>query len=298
MFGSLVLLKRWHWAMIAIAIGLAAGYAALPTSLDVRAYGEGLNGPKDYERNLIRDTEGRRRFTDLVVHRQSVTTPSGGTREAWIVSGTYCGNAPEPSDRKWHWRPKFFVADEPYNPAVALAELTGGVGAERIARFKQLPNPTVVDFLEILRDMRGVHFTHAWWRTHAMATWFIGSFVLIGLIWPTVIDLVAYGRFIRPREKKEVDRPASTATAPEVRPQVTAEDLEKLNQLDAALEEGLKPTAAPATAAVPVASAPIRKLNGDAQPATAVLDPKDPCTFGAKKDDFYPTARKANDQKH
>src|SRR5438270_9433985 len=110
MFGNLVLLKRWHWLVLSLLIGAAVGYVMQPPSLGLADYGQEVNGPKDYLRNLVRETEGRRRFMDLTVHRQWVTDPAGGSREAWIVSGLYCGNASDPSDGAWHWKPRFFRA--------------------------------------------------------------------------------------------------------------------------------------------------------------------------------------------
>jgi hypothetical protein len=268
-----------------------------PTSLGLRDYGERLNGPRDYEWNLARESEGRRRFKDLVVHRQSITDPAGGSREAWIVSGLYCGNAPDPADGAWQWRAKYFVADEPYKPAIPLSQLTGVTGTNRIAEFAKLPRPNVMDYLEILHDTRGVQFHHAWWRTYAMATGFLGSLVLIGLAAPTAIDLIVFGRLIRPREKKEIERPSSPAAAPVPKPGMTAEDMKELQALDAAMEEGLKATASTkkaATAATPAAAAPIRKLSDAPQAVAALPETDRDRAFGAKPGDYYPTERKTH----
>src|SRR5258706_16247135 len=99
MLGKLISLKRWHWMAIAIMLGLSAGYVARPTSLDIRGYGESHNGHKEFERSLVEERAGRRRFKDIVVHRQSVTNPDGGTRLVWGVSGLYC--PPGAHDGKW-----------------------------------------------------------------------------------------------------------------------------------------------------------------------------------------------------
>lgn len=296
MFGNLVVLKRWHWLVVSILVGLGAGYAARPTSLDVRAFGEGMNGQKDFERALVRESEGHRRFMDIVVHRQSITDPAGGTREAWIVSGLYCGNAPDPADGNWHWRPKFFVADEPYKPVNPLSELTNGRGGESIGRFQQMARPTVLDFLEVLHDAAGVSYVHAWWRSYVIATWLVASLVLIGLVLPTAIDLIVFGRFIRPREPKALKLTASSTVPVRTETELTAKDLEELARLDAVLEEALKSGPAPAKAAAAVpAAAPVRKLNDVAQAASVPPVKEDQRTFGAKKDDYYPTERMKKD---
>jgi hypothetical protein len=293
MFGNLVLLKRWHWLVVSVLVGLAAGYAARPTSLDVRAFGEGMNGQKDFEQALVCDREGNR-FVDIVVHRQSITNPDGGTRVAWVVSGLSSGNASV--DGNWHWRPKFFIADEPYKPANSLTELTRGRAGGRIARFQQMARPTVLDFLDVLHDASGVSYVHAWWRSYAISTWLVASLLLIGLTLPTAIDLIVYGRFIRPREPKGLKLTASPSIPIGNKPKVTAEDLAQLEQLDADLEERLKADAAPAKPAVTVTAAPaIRKLSEVAQTASAVPVKEDHRIFGAKQDDYYPTDRKTKE---
>jgi hypothetical protein len=297
-FGNLVLLKRWHWLVVATLMGLAAGYAFKPTSLDLRDYGERLNGPRDYEWNLIRETKGRRRFMELEVHRQEVTNPAGGSRDAWIVSGLYCGNAPEPQDGAWHWRPKYIVADEPYKPAVPLSLLAGDKGAQRVASFGKLTHPTVLDFLDVLRDTRGVQFRNAWWLTYVKSASFAASLLLLGLIFPTAIDLIVYGRLIRPREPKGIKLTPLNATTPLPVPQVTADDMKQLEALDATMEDNLAATAAAAaSAAASPTPAPIAKLNNAPQPIAAPFAKADPRTFGAKPDDFYPTERKTTERR-
>ena len=295
MFGNLILLKRWHWLALSILIGLCAGYAAMPTSIDLRSYGEGLNGQKDFEQSLLREIKGRRRFMDLTVHRQSITNPDGGTRLAWIVSGLYCSNAPDSRDGNYHWKPYFFVADDPYKPANPLRQLTNGQGAERIAQFQKLPHPTILDFLDVLHGTVGVNFVHTRWRTYALQTYLIASILLIGFVFPTLIDLIVFGRFLRPREARGITYATFTSKASNAQPKVTADDLNKLKELDAAMEESLKAgatTAKPVPAVITPAPA-IRQLNPMPETAAAASAKEDHRAFGAKPDDYYPTEKKA-----
>jgi hypothetical protein len=274
---------------IAIMVGLSAGYVARPTSLDIRGYGEAHNGRKEFERSMVEERAGRRRFKDLVVHKQPVTNPDGGTRAVWVVSGLYC--PPESHDGKWVWRESFYVFQDVYKPAVGLNELIGGANRDAVAKFQAIAQPSVVDFLQLLSETRGVTFFHAWWRTYAFRIWFLGSIVVIGIVWPTAIDLVVYGRLIRPRERA-VHLPPSPSVVP-AKAQVSAQDMKHLQELDAALEEGLRASGAPAgeaPVAAPVA-APVRKLANAPQAATVAAGAEDHRVFGAKPDDFYPTEK-------
>ena len=132
MFGNLVLLKRWHWMAIAVIVGIAAGFAAQPTSLELRAdYGNVLNGQREFETGLVRDVQGTPRFKDIVIHRQSVESPSGPSRYVWVISGRYCPGTPDPFDGNLHWKPAVYIAPDPYHPRSNLSELLPGARAGR-----------------------------------------------------------------------------------------------------------------------------------------------------------------------
>ncbi len=127
-----------------------------------------------------------------------------------------------------------------------------------------------------------------------------GGFVVIGLIWPTILNFLVGAGFGRGKsDQKEVDL-AKYKSKPEPKKEkatVTEDDMDQLKRLEAELEASLAKGAsesAPASAgaATAVAAAPIKKLT-----ATAVEPPKvDPKAvphkdrdFGADQGDFYPT---------
>jgi hypothetical protein len=151
-----------------------------------------------------------------------------------------------------------------------------------------------VDFLRLLRTAGVVSYTDAWWRTYPAATWVGGSVLLIGVVWPTVINLLAFGRLTRPREEKGIDlskvkNPAAPAPAGP-----SAEDLEHLHELEAELEAKLAGAAPPAPAEQPTPPRRAAVLTtAPAGPAPADV-PHDDTVFGAKADDFYPTERHAD----
>jgi hypothetical protein len=297
MLGNLISLKRWHWMVIALFVGLAVGNIARPTSLDLRTeYGTALNSQKDFEIALVKEAEGRRRFKDIVVHHQSAQNPAGGEQRVWIVSGLYCTGMPNPTDGKLYWTPAFFVAGEPYRPATDLPQLAGSSSAA-VADFQKLQYPTILDFLHLLADTRAVEYRHAWWRSYSLAVWFIASVLLIGIVWPTAIDLIVFGKLIRPREKKP-DLSLSSTPQPLARPQMSAEERAKLEALDAEMAAKLaaEPLTVPAAIPGPATAKPAPILQ--AGPQAAVKTPeKKPRAFGAGAEDFYPTEQKAKTAK-
>jgi hypothetical protein len=295
MLEQIISVKRWQWLVIAAVLGGAAAYIAVPKSPDLRAdYGEARNGQADFETALLRDIEGHRQFRNILVHRQSVAEADGGERAAWIVTGLYCSGTPDPSDGKLHWKPTFFVAPEPYRPARDSSQLLGSAGPSAAGHFRQTETPTVLDFLRVVSETSGVRYTHAWWRTYAVTTWLIGSIVLIGLVWPTAIDLIVFGRFIRPRAAKVAEAAHSSSPAPAAKAEPSAEEKQKLEALNAAIEASLLAGATDTggVTAVATTSSAIKKLTAEApaQPGTTVKPSR---AFGAGAGDYYPTEQKA-----
>jgi hypothetical protein len=61
----------------------------------------------------------------------------------------------------------------------------------------------VRDYLNGLKS-QGVTYAYAWWADarYAAAVWAGGSFLLLGVVWPTLVNLLAFGTLRRPREEK------------------------------------------------------------------------------------------------
>lgn len=297
----IVSVKRWQWVVVALIVGLGLGALRKAGGPDLAAYGDGLNDPKAFERGLVTDVQGRRLWRDVVVFGCDVDDGAGGRRPAYVVAGMYCPGHPDPVDHALHWRSTFFVADVPYRPATGvLAEAAGraanGGGADAVARFAQLPRPTAVDYLAALKSAAGVEYQNQWWNTYPMWTWTVGSLLVIGLAWPTVVNLVAYGSMFRPPEEKGTDLSKVNAAAtpvPAARPEVTAEDLARLEQMGAELEAELAAEAGEAVAPAPAATErSVRDLSAASEPVAAAAAPDGPAkAFGADAEDFYPTER-------
>jgi hypothetical protein len=116
------------------------------------------------------------------------------------------------------------------------------------------------------------------------------SFVLIGVIWPTMVNLLAFGSLRRPPEQKAADLSAVKAHAGDApQPMVDADKLLALeSELTRKLADGQPP---PATVepALATADAPPRPLESAPLEPAAAPRPEDHPEYGMGKDDFYPT---------
>jgi endoglucanase len=285
--------KHWQWLLNAVLAGLVLWGVRRWGNGDPGRLGDVINDPARFERALTTRLAGIPAFKDARVYRTTLEDGAGASKPVHVVSGKYCDGQVDPGDGKYHWRPAVFVAPIPYRPSSDVHNL---VKVRASMRYRSQRDPTVVDFLQLLRDSDLVDYTHAWWDTYAMATWFGGSVVVLGFVWPVAINLVVFGRLFRPREKKGVDlskvRPGSASGA--AARGLSDEDLEELRRLEAELKNGL-------TASGPTAAGASKQEASDRTPPPLVTEPVVPVTaepgdataFGAKADDFYPTARPA-----
>ncbi|HEY8668338.1 MAG TPA: hypothetical protein VIL86_16935, partial [Tepidisphaeraceae bacterium] len=70
------------------------------------------------------------------------------------------------------------------------------------------PTETPVEYLKKLQAKNPtwpLAFRYAWYEytPTKMAIWMAGSFVGIGIIWPTLVNLIAFGAFRRPRDEEK-----------------------------------------------------------------------------------------------
>ena len=290
--------KRWQWLLLSVTVGMLLWWSLRPDTHSLAGYGECINDPAAFEAALVGGAaHGRARFTHVRIHRQLVDDGAGSAATVYVVSGDYCDGTPDPMDGTLRWRPRYFLAPANYSPHWNLYDFgstTGGV-AKALEQYQRIKSPTVVDFLRLLRTAGVVSYTHAWWRTYPAETWVGGSVLLLGVVWPTVINLLAYGRLTRPREEKGIDLSKVKNTAAPAPDAPSALDLEQLRQLEAELEAklgGTEPEApAEQTAEPPRRSAALVTAPAGPAPADA---PHDDTVFGAKADDFYPTERHAD----
>jgi len=144
-----------------------------------------------------------------------------------------------------------------------------------------------------------VSYHYTWWESsnHVYAIWMTGSFLLIGVIWPTLLQVMVKGGLGRttPDEfnlRSYKPSPVASAVAKPATG-VTKDDMQQLREMEEAMEASLKASASTggavaATQAQPAAPA-IKVLDGSAAPAPAL--PQTPEEHKAYQGEFYPVVR-------
>lgn len=322
-------LKRWHWMLIGVAAGLLIGTIRGVIFSDLGNMS--INGEISHEafvRALRRPVPGtdRLQMKDIVVYRGKLPREAGAV-DTYVAVLNYCtpdsqqarGGKIRPADAKYF--PHAYCPDD-VELQKSLAQLKGkGATMEQAGGFSRFvrkiceglrikpPDPpgSLLDYLRLATDYKGRHvdFTYAWWNQPRvlMIGWTLAGFVLIGLIWPTVINLIAFGSVVRPKEKEE--RGVSLAKV-RSRPQpakmptsgVTQKDMDELRTLEAELEKKLKAsgmeitTGASSSAAEP--AAPVRQLTAtESEVAHVPEKAQEDKQFNRKEGDFYPVERHA-----
>ncbi|HEY2584883.1 MAG TPA: hypothetical protein VGI81_03845 [Tepidisphaeraceae bacterium] len=275
-------LHRVHWVMIAIVLGLIFGVVFDHTrgqlyGVNMGGYGLLLSGQQQFENGLTQEYDHIRLFSDSVVYPHWVPNPNGGTKKVYLVTGRYWdGNAVVKDGKSVaEWLPRCVITQTPYRPQVAVVEPNG----KSVAEF-----PSVIEFLDAMHRQYGVKYRYAWWAAHPMLTWFLGTLIVIGGIWPTVINLLAFGRLTRPPEAKTLSlwnvvspKPPQKAPAPSF---AAPHDADVDPEVEAAM----------AAAAADAPQQPVASLAGG--PLEVLPEgPREAREYGADSDDFYPTER-------
>ena len=244
--------KRWQWIAISLIVGGGVGYVQqLPSGNWVKSFGDTIT-QAEFEDGLLKERDGVRWFRNITVLPERIEV-DGKSRPIHVVLGDYFDGKLEVRDGQQCaiWRPRCFIAEmhyEPWPPPAGFAK--GG---------------TVLAYLDSLKS-KGVSYTYAWWRDPkwGMSFWIGGSFLVIGLIWPTIVNLLAFGSFFRPKEPKGTKlRNVVNRPPPPSRPEVTAQDLAALEGMGAALEAELQSqaTAVAAPEAEPAAKEEAEMIN-------------------------------------
>jgi hypothetical protein len=269
-------IKRWQWIAVSLIVGLTLGYFQQLPSEDWQKKFGGTITQSQFEQSLTREQSGLRWFRDIVVYPESIEI-AGKNVPVTIVSGNYFNGKLELQDGKPAavWRPRCYIVEGAYQPLAPAADA-------------KATSQTVLAYLKGVKD---VHFTYAWWRdpNWGMTMWTVGSFVLIGLIWPTVINLIVFGSIMRPKEERGIDLSKAASQNPQAGTRVTDADLAAVAQMGGELEAKL------AAGAGVSGSGPQQPADSTARPLTAAAleataeqahEKKD---FGRDKGDFYPT---------
>lgn len=276
-------IARWQWVILGVLLGLGLWSARRPDG-QLPLAGESLNNQHTFEQRLFSRIGGQPLFKDVAVSRHVIAADSAHPQPVYLVTGKTCDGTVKP-DGKYHWNSAFYVARVPYRPTNAAASF--GVKLDSSLVFPRAGNEkTVVDFLRAAREAGNVQFSNAWWRTYPFWTWFDGSVLIVGILWPCVIDLIVYGRLIRPREKRPVSLVGVKGTSAAKIPASTFAS--QTGTDDQAID-----TQQPVADVAPVASTAsvVRPLASDT-PKAPVDDVKDHPSFQAKPEDYYPTEQR------
>ena len=330
-------IKRWQWIAISLVLGAIIAGVQMMYGRDVDI-SNSMTSARMFESAIQTEVKGSSnaksmQFKNLVVYpnpnpiphettqrrptrkdKNAATKAAAPERTYYIVKGRYYSGIPtRQSDGKSLavFKSTFFVETaEVYTPTTNLAALNKPGGPDYVKRWKAIPKPTVLDFLEIMKEARGIDYTYAWWAEPGKGTvlWMGLSFVVIGLIWPSVVSLLTYGTLMPPVEEKGTDLSkvkASTSAPAMKRAEATEEDMDELKRMEEALKAKIAASDAgspAARAAGPAAPAAIKQLTATTSEKTAVEETKEQKAFGAKADDFYPTERTGGkpkpEQKH
>jgi hypothetical protein len=267
-------LKRWHWILIAIAVGVALSYAWTSIEPSVPRH----IGQETFERQLVAPPiEGHPWLANLVVH-----PPIDGVM---VVTGEQLSL--RPNEKLADYRPFAFNAIAPYQPLPPAS------------RRNRPPSPsdsneTVVTFLqETAATHDHVRYRFAWERQSGVvyAIWTGGAILLIGGVWPTLLSLlVGAGYGLSEEEESDYDldrfgKGRQASAAPTVDVGLSAAHLA---EVEAELQKNLEGLGSGAGVAATSAPVPeVRKLDGGPV-ETAPLAHDDANEY---KGEFYPVAK-------
>ena len=281
-------LQRWHWAIVAVIVGVTLAQAQLHwTTTDPLTQGNFIEDPQRFESWLLRETSGRPWLRDIVVH--PVRSGSRGAPAA-----RYVVTAQRVYDEGGAVTlvPIAFLAAQPYKYQISLDYLPGQAGAKAAEKLTANPNASILDYLATVRAATGVNYRYAWWEDpwKATAAWTLASLLLIAGLWPTLINLLVYHRLTRPPREAGIDLSKVRAPSPKSTPAPATTDLEELEQEMASRLEGFEPDLHSSDSAPQ--STPVRDLCATSVESVAVQANAEAQEYGAKPDDYYPTAKR------
>jgi hypothetical protein len=285
-------LRRWHWTLIGLLAGALYGYVRESSANfydELTSFNARRIGQREFEAAVTSDFHGKRRFSDLVVRPYRLAASGGPTITVHVVSGLYFDGRTQVENGRVaaHWEPAYFVASAPYFPNAAPAR-TPAATSPASATPAQIDN--VMSYLRAPPGNKPIPFEYAswWWATRPQILWTCVGVFVIGGIWPTLVNLLAFGALTRPAEAKGLSLWRATPTPSDTSPESTTLDPAALEALDRGLADA---AAAPPEPAPSAPSQPaIRALRGaaetEAAAAAAAQEQKD---FGKADEDFYPT---------
>ena len=255
--------------------------------------------------------EAIKKTSDQFAYLREVAEDEASHRRTYAVAGVYYNGRPSPNPKtnQWAevWHPYFYIAPYPYKPTRQYA-VSGTVPqiqptltdklqalAEKVHLKDADPPDSALAYLKSLKAQGRIDFTYEWWRAPrvSMAAWIAGCLVVIGGLWPTLVNLLVYGTLSRPLEEKAQLGKASTTTAKTPRGPTDA-DLAQLKALEEELEAKLAAGASsrPLSPSDQPAPAAVKTLTAKELEVAAAAKAAEAHAYAAKPDDFYPTEKR------
>jgi hypothetical protein len=262
-------LKRWHWIVIGALAGLLLGYVY--SGMEPTDPGRSL-GATDFQRaalNTSRNpaTEGYPLVRNIVVYPPEIGAYGKPVHRVHFELLHY--DQADPT--KWVYRPSHMKAEVPFD--------------------RNNPNPdnTVLDFLaEAKKQNDKLTYRSAWERKPAnmYLLFLLGGVVVIGGIWPTIINLLVgrgFGKRSEPKPELDLSRYRHTDTRAEDEAlgivkgskAITDEDRAELDSMVRKLEQsvGNANLGSGGTVSEPHKQAPVRQLgNAPVEPLKPVVN--------------------------
>lgn len=311
----LIDIARWQWMLIGLVLGLVVGYLR-HNYTDAEPSGYGSMTQLEFERaiNWTRDANASGDQPPIlgkinVIHMRDPRHPDRKTYAVTLMH--WNGSRLEVAQRDdgmfdMKYRPKIFVAPIPYLVAGKTAAMSPTTDKDMIQRLAERlhikdPDPpgTVLDYLRTIEKTHGIGHSYKWWREQraTIVIWLTGCFIVVGVVWPTVINLATYGTFGRPREEPGTDL-SKVRTGPSSQqhaPVVSEADMAKVAEMADKLEQDLGTVATtPSTVAptsVPSTPEPPKLQSAPPPETDAERQAREAREFGRDAGDFYPTER-------
>jgi len=164
----------------------------------------------------------------------------------------------------------------------------------------------VTDFIlaanQYLQNQQGnnallISFHYRWWENskYTYEAWMIASFLLVGVIWPTLLTVMlkgGYGRMTPDEFNLARFKPSSEpTTAKPTGPVVTQSDMDRLRELEESLSASIKAAPTETPVAAPAAAPPpeVKKLTPTTEaPKIVPKPPEEPAEYTGE---FYPVVK-------
>jgi hypothetical protein len=264
--------RRWHWVVLGLMVGLALGYAHAALAPGDLFSSASTISQADFEAAVAAEPQGGHPIVrDITVrpeprfHRVTLRRFERVSDHVARVKGADAAADIDPN--AWKYYDYTLTARVPYRKAGP-------------------PSNTVLDYLADMKKSRGLRYRVAWWNRPSVAVtlWAAGCTILIGGVWPTVLRLMVGTGLGRPPEP---EKPAAASYAePQPEEPLHADVPLMTDEPDTVVTTGpVLPTVA-----VPVA---VRELTTE-EVTTAPAAPADEKEY---EGEYYPVARKARRDK-